>query len=125
MTDYRSMYDRNYLGHFDIPEGVDTVLTIKSVSGGELTGSGGRKSKKPIVSFMEDGFKPLACNKTNGKTIANLYSNVVEQWSGKRIAVYVAITNSPEGEVPCVRVRPKTPEGAAKPVRVASSKDGL
>lgn len=124
-VDYRSLYDREYVGHFDLPDGKDLDLTIKKVAGGELTALGGRKSKKPIVHF-EDDVKPLICNKTNGKTIANLYGNTVEQWAGKRITLFVSTTRSPDGtgDVPCLRVRPKAPEGPAKVLRVAS-KDGL
>jgi len=120
-TDYRSMYDRDYIGHFDLPDGADIDLTIASVSGGELTGQGGRKQKKPIVKFVEE-VKPLICNKTNGKTIANLYGNIVEQWKGKRITLFVSSTRSPDGsgDVPCIRIRPKAPEGPAKPLKVAS-----
>lgn len=126
-TDFRSLYDRDYIGHFDLPDGADIDLTIKKVTGGELTGTGGRKSKKPIVHFQED-VKPLICNKTNGKTIANLYGNIVEDWSGKRITLCVSTTRDPSGtgDVPCIRVRPKAPEGPAKPVKLASGgKDGL
>lgn len=125
-TDFRSLYDREYIGHFDLPEGADMDLTIKKVAGGELTAIGGRKSKKPIVHFMED-VKPLICNKTNGKTIANLYGNMVEGWTGKRITLCVSTTRSPDGggDVQCIRVRPKAPEGPAKALRVASGKDEL
>ena len=79
MPDYRTMYDRDYIGHFDLPGGKDITLTIKRVIGGELTAMGGRKSKKPIVHFKEEGVKPFICNKTNSKTIATMYSNMTEQ----------------------------------------------
>lgn len=126
-TDYRLMYDRNFLGHLELPEGADLVLTIARVSGGELTGSGGRKNKKPVIHFMEDA-KPFALNKTNGKAVAKLYGNMVEEWAGKRIALYRSMTRDPSGteeEVPCVRVRPKAPEGPAKPLKVAGGSDLL
>lgn len=127
-TDFRSLYDRDYIGSFDLPDGGDIDLTIKKVTGGELTANGGRKSKKPIVHFQEDGVKPLICNKTNGKAIANLYGTIVEDWAGKRITLFVSKTNSPDGsgEVPCIRVRPKAPEGPARPVKLATArKDDL
>lgn len=115
MPDYRSMYDRDYIGHFDLPGGKDMTLTIKRVVGGELTAMGGRKSKKPIVHFKED-VKPLICNKTNAKTIAAMYGNMVEGWAGQRITLFVSTTRNPDGggEVECIRVRPKIPDGGAQ-----------
>lgn len=121
-TDYRSMFDRNYVAHFDLPNGQDLDLTIQKVSGGELTAIGGRKQKKPICYFVED-VKPLALNKTNGKTIAALYGNTVEAWAGKRITLFQSVTRDPSGgdDVPCIRIRPKAPEGPAKAVKLASA----
>ena len=110
-TDYRTMFDRDYIGHFDLPQGRDVVVKISKVVGGQLTAMGGRKSKKPIVYF--DGKeKGLICNKTNSKTIAALYGNYVESWVGKRITLYVSTTNNPDGtgSVECLRIRPGVPQ---------------
>lgn len=117
MPDYRSMYDRDYIGHFDLVGGNDLTLTIKRVVGGELTAMGGRKSKKPIVHFKEDGIKPLICNKTNAKTIAAMYGNMVEEWASKRITLFVSMTRNPDGggEVECIRVRPSIPRKESLP----------
>lgn len=111
-TDFRTMYDRDYIGAFDLPEGKgDTTFTIEKCTGGELTAMGGRKSKKPIVHFKEQGIKPLICNKTNGKTIAAMYGNFVEAWKGKRVTLYRGSTRNPEdgGNVDCIRIRPGAP----------------
>lgn len=109
MPDYRIMFDRNYLGHLDLG-GRDVTLTITKVKGGELIAVGGRKSRKPIVHFSAD-IKPLICNKTNAKTIAAMYSNITEEWVGKRITLFTSMTRNPDGggEVECIRVRPKVP----------------
>ena len=110
VTDWRSMYDRDYIGSWDLKEGKDTVVTITKVIGGNLVGEGGRKSRKPVI-FMRGTEKGFCVNKTNGKAIASLYGNVVEQWVGKRIALYRSTTRNPngEGEVDCIRVRPQIP----------------
>jgi hypothetical protein len=112
-TDYRAMYGKDYVGAWDIPDGKDVTLTITAVKGGELTSIGGRKSKKPLLSFKGTE-KKLALNATNGKTIASMYGKFVEEWVGKKIAIYKSTTRSPEGdgEVDCVRVRPRVPAGA-------------
>ena len=116
MPDYRTMYDRDYIGHFVLPGGKDMTLTIKRVVGGELTAMGGRKSKKPIVHFAQDKVKPMICNKTNARTIAAMYGNMVEAWKEKNITLFVSTTRDPSGggEVECIRVRPTVPNAPAR-----------
>lgn len=111
-TDYRSLYGKEWIGAWDIPDGKDVTLTITGVTGGELTSAGGRKSKKPVLSVRGTP-KKLALNATNGKTIASLYGKHIEEWVGKRITIYKSTTRDPsgDGEVECVRVRPKVPAG--------------
>lgn len=108
-TDYRSLYDKDFIGAWDLKD-KDVVVTITKVIGGQLTAPGGRKSKKPVV-YMRGTEKGFALNATNGKTIASLYGNHVEAWVGKKIALYKSMTRSPQGdgEVECIRVRPKVP----------------
>lgn len=109
MTDYRSLYDKDYIGAWDLKD-KDVTVTITRVVGGNLVGQGGRKSKKPIV-YMRGTEKGFAVNATNGKTIASMYGNHVEEWVGKRITLYKSTTRSPngDGDVECIRVRPKVP----------------
>lgn len=110
MTHFQTMYDRDYLGSWDLPEDKDVVVTIENVKGGELTGQGGRKSKKPIIAFAGKE-KKMICNKTNAKAIAGIYGVHVEKWVGKKITLYVSTTRDPStgGDVPCIRVRPQAP----------------
>lgn len=108
MTDYRSMYDREFIGAWDLAGKGDVAVTIASVKAGELTAQGGRKAKKPVVYF-EGAQKGFALNKTNGKAIAAMYGNDTEQWAGKRIAIYATKTTFGAEEVECIRVRPTPP----------------
>ena len=112
-TDYRSLYDKDFIGSWDIKD-KDVTVTITRVVGGSLTGLGGRKSKKPVI-YMKGTEKGFAVNATNGKAIAAMYGNHVEDWVGKRITLYKSSTRNPngDGEVECIRVRPQIP--AAKP----------
>lgn len=112
-TDYRSLYDKDFIGAWDLKD-KDVTVTITKVIGGSLVGPGGRKAKKPVV-YMRGTEKGFALNSTNGKTIAAMYGNMVEQWAGKRITLYKSTTRNPngDGEVECIRVRPKVPAGAA------------
>lgn len=110
MTDYRSLYDKDFIGAWDIKD-KDVIVTITKVIGGNLVGQGGRKTKKPVV-YMRGTEKGFAINATNGKTIARMYGNHVEEWVGKRIALYKSTTRDPSGgdaEVECIRVRPQAP----------------
>ena len=113
-TDYRSLYGKEWLGSWDIPDGKDITVTITAVAGGELTSAGGRKAKKPVLSIKGTP-KKLALNATNGKTIASLYGKHIEGWTGKRITIYKSTTRDPsgDGDIECVRIRPQVP--AAKP----------
>lgn len=112
-TDYRSLYDKDYIGAWDLKDR-DVTVTISKVAGGTLVGLGGRKAKKPVV-FMRGTEKGFALNATNGKTIAAMYGNHVESWVGKRITLYKSMTRNPngDGDVECIRVRPAIPAAKA------------
>ena len=102
---YRAMYDADYWGAWDLESG-DKTVTITKVIGGELTGPGGKKSKKPVL-YVQGSEKGIPLNKTNGKTIANLYGNYVTEWIGKPITLYKSSTRNPQdgGEIDCIRIR--------------------
>lgn len=110
LTDYRSLYDKDFIGAWDLKE-KDVTVTITKVIGGSLVGQGGRKTKKPVV-YMRGTEKGFAINSTNGKTIAGMYGNHVEHWVGKRITLYKSSTRNPngDGDVECIRVRPTAPQ---------------
>jgi hypothetical protein len=108
MTDYRTMYDKEHLGAWDL-QGRDVTVTIEDVKAGQLVGEGGKKAKKPILRFV-DKEKTMACNITNARTIAGMYGNDVRQWKGKRITIYPTMTQFGGKEMECIRVRPSIPE---------------
>ena len=108
MPHWRSMIESDWLRSVDI-EGKEPTVTIVRVVGGEVTGMGGKKSKKPVLYF-EGKQKPLAIGATIGKTIERMYGPKTESWVGKRITLYVTTTNSAGGEVvDCIRVKPNVP----------------
>lgn len=118
-TDYRSLYDKDFIGAWDLKD-KDVTVTITRVKGGELTAPGGRKSKKPVV-YMKGTEKGFAINSTNGKAIAGMYGNYVQDWVGKRITLYKSTTRNPngDGEVECIRVRPQVPPASPSSPREA------
>ena len=113
VTDYRSLYDKDFIGAWDLKDDRDTIVTITKVLGGNIVGQGGRKTKKPVI-YMKGTEKGFAVNSTNGKAIATMYGPAIENWLGKRISLYKSTTRNPngDGEVDCIRVRPQVPAPA-------------
>lgn len=109
MPHYKRMYDdKEHIYAFDL-DGRDVTLTIEKVFAGEVQGEKGRKSKKPVIKFVGKD-KKLAVNKTNGKTIAQLYGTDTDGWLGKAITLYPTTTDFGGDTVECIRVRPQRPE---------------
>lgn len=113
MPDYRSMFDRKYIGAWDLG-GKDVTVEIAKVVGEELRNRSG-SNRKPVVYFRntEKGF---ALNKTNAGIIAAMYGNDTAAWVGKRITIYPTQTSFGSAQVDAIRVRPGIPQG--KPGKV-------
>lgn len=109
MPDYRTMFDKEHLGAWDL-QGRDVTVTIEDVKAGQLVGEGGKKAKKPILRFVGKE-KTMACNVTNARTIAGMYGNDVTAWRGKKITIYPTVTQFGGKEMECIRVRPTVPSG--------------
>lgn len=112
MADYRSMFDREYVGAWDL-EGRDVVVTIDRVTAGELVSEGNKKTKKPIL-HLRGKDKKIALNKTNSKIIASLYGTETTKWVGKQITIYPTTTKFGRDTMDCIRVRPVVPGGRAQ-----------
>lgn len=108
MADYRTMFDKEHLGAWDL-QGRDVTVTIDDVKAGQLTGEGGKKAKKPIIRFRGKE-KTFACNVTNAKTIASMYGNDTTKWIGRQITIYPAMTQFGGKEMECIRIRPQIPQ---------------
>lgn len=114
MPDYRSMYDKTYLGSWDIPEDRDAIVTISRVEAGKVS-NGTKSDRKPLVYVIgRSGAelpKPIVLNATNGKTIAAIYGTKTEAWAGKPIALYRAtVQGVGGGMVDAIRIRPTAPQ---------------
>lgn len=109
MTDFRSMYDSNYLYAFDL-KGRDVTVTIKEVRGAKVKGSEGKEQRKPILFFREShDHRGLVLCKTNGKLIASMYGNDIEDWIGKRITLFPTKVDAFGQVVDAIRIRPSAP----------------
>lgn len=124
MTDFRTMFDKEYLGAWDLADGKDAVVVIERVEGKTIKGKGGEENRKPVLYFVGKK-KAFVCNVTNARTIARLYGKHVEAWTGKAIALYATMTSVGGEEVDCIRVRPDAPAMPAKrgPVAVEAEKE--
>lgn len=98
-----------YLGHWDVPDGGDLILTIDKIYQEDVHNQRGTE-KKPVMYFRED-VKPMIVNKTNNDTITKLHGKRTKAntWSGKKIALYEAPESRSEDGY-ALRVRPYLPK---------------
>jgi len=102
--DFRKDLNKEYLGHWDLPDGEDLVLTIEGVKMGTIRSQRGT-DQKPVLHFKESGWKPLILNVTNQKSISKaLGTPKRELWRGRKISLY-------EGQ------EPKSDDGLAVRIR--------
>lgn len=116
MADIRKMYDKEFLYAYDL-EGKDVTVTIERIIGGTVTGTGGKKAKKPILYFKGTP-KGYALPITVARVIAALYGSFeADSWIGKKITLYTTTTDLAGQTVDCIRVRNKIPVGKAETIR--------
>lgn len=100
--------NKNYLGHWDLPESDDLVLTIESAQWEEVKNPVINVSEaKRVVRFKED-IKPLICNQTNAQSILKATGKkFMEDSVGSKIRLYVSSIQDKKTkeDIDCVRVR--------------------
>lgn len=70
---------------------------------------------KPILYFQGKD-KGLVLNKTNSNNISAAYGDDTDEWAGRQLVLYPAMTDFQGKTVPCIRVRaPTAKDGAAIP----------
>lgn len=107
-THWKKLHNPDYFGAYCIDEGKDLTVTIDRVTQEDVTGSDGKK-ETCTVAYLKD-HKPLILNVTNAKMIEKvLASPYVEDWSGKRVTLYVTNVKAFGDVVPAVRVRSSAP----------------
>ena len=102
--DYRKFMDKNYLGSWDVPDGEDLVLTVDKAARDDVKNERGSE-KKLTLHFVED-YKPMILNATNSKALSEAVgSTKVEDWSGKRVAIYTTKVTAFGGTTDALRIR--------------------
>ena len=107
--DYRKFMDKNYLGSWDVPDGEDLVLTIDKAARDDVKNERGSE-RKLTLHFVED-YKPMILNATNSKALSEAVgSTKVEDWSGKRVAIYTTKVTAFGGTTDALRIRNYPPK---------------
>lgn len=101
--------NKNYLGHWDLPEGKDLKLTIKSAKWEDVDNPHDKTTKSlRVIRFKEKGVKPFICNQGNATSIiVATGSKYMSESIGKTINLYIGKYIADDSEIPvdCVRVR--------------------
>lgn len=110
-------YPSKYVSAADLDE-QDMVLTIASIDTQAF-----EDGTTKLVLFSHETTKGLVLNKTNARTIAAMYGDDTDEWSGRRITIYPTWVDFAGKQTEAVRVRPKPPREkarAAEPSRSAA-----
>lgn len=87
---YQKTLDKTYLGHWDVPDNGDLVVTIDHFEKNDLKSSPSAATEKKHICYFKDA-KPMVVNKTNLKLLAQATgSDKFEDWEGKTVALYAA-----------------------------------
>lgn len=101
--------NKNYLGHFDLPEGNDVILTIAAAGWKEVKNPViNISAAKRVIQFVEkySWVKPFICNEINAEAILkSTGEKYMESSIGKKIKLGVSKTKVKGEEVNCLRVR--------------------
>lgn len=103
--------NKNYLGHWDLPESGEIVLTIESAGWEAVTNPIINKTEsKRVVRFTDPKIKPWICNQGNAQSILR-YTSVkwMEDSKGQEICLYVGkhTDRASKMEVDCIRIKAK------------------
>lgn len=99
--------NKNYLGHWDLPEGRDIIVTIKSAQWEEVKNPIINVSQaKRVIRFEEPNIKPFICNEVNSQAIQrSTNQKYMEDSIGCKIKLGLSQVTVKKEEVDCLRVR--------------------
>lgn len=110
--------NKNYLGHWDLPENKDLTLTIASAQWEEVKNPVINKSEaKRVVRFKEDDIKPWICNQGNAQSILKATSvKYMEDSPDQKIILFTGVhfDRVSKSNVDCIRVRDFAPKSQAE-----------
>lgn len=110
LTHWKKLTHPDYLGAYALEPGKDMIVTIKSCAIEIVSGTDGKKQECMVIHFMENGVKPMICNKTNAKTITKIHKTpYIEQWAGKQIQLYASAVSAFGTQTEALRIREMVP----------------
>jgi hypothetical protein len=110
------LFPSKYVKAADL-NGKTVTLTIAKLVVEEL-GHGTERERKPVLYFQK-ATKGLVLNRTNAMTIAGLYGDESDEWTGKRISIYPTRIRAFGAMQDTIRVREEIP-AQPRPLAVAT-----
>lgn len=101
--------NKAFLGHQDLPNGEDVILTIASAEWEAVENPKLNTTKEErVIRFVENykWIKPFICNITNAKMIMKVTGDkYIEDSIGKKLKIGISQTKVKREEVDCLRIR--------------------
>ena len=107
-THWMQSPNKNYLGHWDLPNGKDLILTIDSAKWEKVKNPITNKTEAKRVVRFKEKVKPLICNQTNAQAIVKSTGvKFMEDSGGAKIQLYVGVHKDKrtKEDVDCIRIR--------------------
>jgi len=109
-THYKKLRNPNYIGSYELMTGgepIELVVVIEKAIK-EMVQNGDKKEEAMVVYLI--GHKPMIVNSTNAKAITSATgSPYIEDWTGKKLTLYVARIKAFGETVDALRVKKETP----------------
>lgn len=105
------VFPSKYLKAQDIPQGQFAAVTIDRVQMEDVSGDG---EDKPVIYFRGKN-KGMVLNRTNWSSIADVYGDESDNWSGQQVSLYQTTTQFQGKNTPCLRVQVYNGQGQGKP----------
>lgn len=99
------------LGSHNLNEGEELIATIANITTETVKGQSGREEEVPMIHFEGDKIPPMCLNITNSQTIASMYGDNYEGWTGKCIQVFATeVKDFGGGKTTGLRIRSRIPD---------------
>ncbi len=113
-THWKKAFNPNYLGAWSFDPGQEIILTIAGTHTEKVKNTDGKEEECLVCSWAE-GEKPMILNKTNCKAIAKAVgSPYMEDWTGKKVSIYISKVKAFGDMVEALRIREKAPQPKRK-----------
>jgi hypothetical protein len=129
---YNNANDFKIKADVEIEEGKDYEYFITHVTDENVAMQGQKPEMKPTLWFRgEEKCFPL--NKTNCRVCAQLFGSTdTDDWADRKVVLFRDLTSSPQGIVPCIRIRhdgaaraTDAPEPVDEPKNVLQGEDDI